>query len=600
MGETFHFQVNLGGMLDILSNHLYKTPDVFIRELLQNGVDAITQRKHIQKNWNNGNIHIKVEENQKIIFKDNGSGLNEDEIHHFLAIIGQSSKHDLTNSYESEDFIGRFGIGLLSCFMVSDVIEVHTKSIDGSPAYIWKGFPDGTYTLEQANASSLEADAQTTDAGTTIILYSKMDSQKYFNAEKLWKLVQYYGLTLPIPVYMNDCSEPINNMPQEFTQLGQRQLLAFGEWIFDEAFLDAIPIETPHLSGAAFILPYQTDVSVKKSHRIYLKHMLLTEESTPLLPDWAFFVKCCLNTAGLRPTASRENFYEDDELQLAKQEFLIAVKQYFKKLSIKNSDLMIKIVHIHLTAIKSMSVWDNDIFELFIDYLPFETSEGTVTGAYLKTAGPAVYVSDVPKFKQLKSIFFQQEQLLICTGYASDEELINKLKQRYMLPIEPMREEDMSLVLDDIFPAEKMEAGFMIAELNKALNQFDCQADLKRFYPSDLPALYCISNDVLFIRQIQGAKETSKGIFSDTLSSLLSGRADEPLSTLYFNMNNPLIKEMLHITDDRLLHALGKILYVNAMVTGGQPLHQAELKALNSELLYMITTKLKHIGDENE
>ncbi len=90
MKNTFNFQVNLGGMLDILSNHLYKTPDVFIRELLQNGVDAITQRKLLQKDWDNGVIHIKVEPHRKIIFKDNGSGLNEKEIHHFLAIIGQS------------------------------------------------------------------------------------------------------------------------------------------------------------------------------------------------------------------------------------------------------------------------------------------------------------------------------------------------------------------------------------------------------------------------------------------------------------------------------------------------------------------------------
>ena len=49
--EPFHFQVNLGGMLDILSNHLYKSPDVFVRELLQNGIDAITLRQKEQPGW---------------------------------------------------------------------------------------------------------------------------------------------------------------------------------------------------------------------------------------------------------------------------------------------------------------------------------------------------------------------------------------------------------------------------------------------------------------------------------------------------------------------------------------------------------------------
>ena len=53
-GESFRFQVNLGGMLDILSNHLYKSPDVFLRELLQNGADAITLRQKRQPGWTGG------------------------------------------------------------------------------------------------------------------------------------------------------------------------------------------------------------------------------------------------------------------------------------------------------------------------------------------------------------------------------------------------------------------------------------------------------------------------------------------------------------------------------------------------------------------
>ena len=52
MSNTYHFQVNLGGMLDVLSNHLYKSPDVFLRELLQNGVDAVTLRQKSQPDWN--------------------------------------------------------------------------------------------------------------------------------------------------------------------------------------------------------------------------------------------------------------------------------------------------------------------------------------------------------------------------------------------------------------------------------------------------------------------------------------------------------------------------------------------------------------------
>ena len=144
MENTYHFQVNLGGMLDVLSNHLYKSPDVFLRELLQNGMDAVTLRQKSQPDWNRGKITITVEPGRRLIFRDNGAGLSEEGIHRFLAVIGQSSKTELVNGKIPEDYIGRFGIGLLSCFMVSDSIVVHTQPAAGGGAHVWTGLPDGT------------------------------------------------------------------------------------------------------------------------------------------------------------------------------------------------------------------------------------------------------------------------------------------------------------------------------------------------------------------------------------------------------------------------------------------------------------------------
>ena len=129
MEEQFVFKVNLGGMIDILANHLYSTPEVFIRELLQNGIDAISARKKQQSDLRDAHLRIKVDPGRQLVFTDSGAGLTRDEIHQFLAVIGQSSKRDLETGRVYEDYIGRFGIGLLSCFMVSDEILVHTRSV---------------------------------------------------------------------------------------------------------------------------------------------------------------------------------------------------------------------------------------------------------------------------------------------------------------------------------------------------------------------------------------------------------------------------------------------------------------------------------------
>lgn len=394
--SRYHFQVNLGGMLDILSNHLYKSPDVFVRELLQNGVDAITMRQKGQPEWNGGSITITVVPGRRIEFSDNGAGLTEEEIHRFLAVIGSSSKTQLVNGEIPEDYIGRFGIGLLSCFMVSDSIVMHTVPTDGSQANVWTGFPDGTYTLEP-----LTMDQTNGTAGTTVILNAKKGEEHYFQSERLAELVRYYGMALPVPVYLSGNPKRINHVPADFSGIGRSQLLSFGSWIFDDEFLDGIPIQTPHLSGVAYILPYRTDPSMKGGHRIYLKHMLLTEEGNTLLPSWAFFLRCFLNTQNLRPTASREDFYEDQALAEAREEFEEAVRYYLESLAQDSPERLSGIVNTHVEAIKSMAVWDDRMFHLFIDYLPFETSEGSCTGSYLKHAGEAEWISSVPGFQQL-------------------------------------------------------------------------------------------------------------------------------------------------------------------------------------------------------
>ena len=163
--EDFRFKVNLGGMIEILSDHLYSSPDVYIRELLQNAADAITGRRKLQGTETEGEITLEITEGKQLIFTDNGQGLTEAEIHQFLAIIGESSKRELENKDLRTDYIGRFGIGLLSCFMVSDEICMVTKSCrsEDAPVLEWNGKPDGTYTiqnLQEAEAGQGRTESQ--------------------------------------------------------------------------------------------------------------------------------------------------------------------------------------------------------------------------------------------------------------------------------------------------------------------------------------------------------------------------------------------------------------------------------------------------------
>lgn len=577
--STFRFQVNLGGMLDILSNHLYKSPGVFLRELLQNGIDAITLRKKRQPEWSGGRITIALTPGEKLTLRDNGAGLTQEEIHRFLAVIGQSSKTILeADGTMPEDYIGRFGIGLLSCFMVSDSIVVETQPAGGGTAHVWTGCPDGTYTLEPLEVGVV---------GTAVTLAAKKGAERYFFRREIERLVRYYGLALPVPVCFAGEAEAVNRVPGDFSSASRGKLLAFGEQVFGEEFLDVLPIATPHLSGAAFVLPYRTDPSSREGHRIYLKQMLLTERGDTLLPPWAFFLRCFLNTQGLRPTASREDFYEDRELDAARQEFAGAVRDYLEELSQEEPERLRRLVEIHAQAIKSMAVWDDSLFRIFIDFLPFETSQGTLTGRALKRAGEGCWVSSVPRFQQLKPVFLAQGRLLVCTGYVYDQELVAKLARFCSLPLSPLGEEGMELVLEEPTRAEKEEGFAFLRAANRVLAPLDCRGELRRFLPAGLPGLYTVSEDSRFLRQVETAQEMNS-FFSDALGSLLSGQGAAPLSTLYLNLNNPLVRRLCRLPEGELLEDALRVLYVQALLAGGHPLRGGELKLMNQSLLGLV------------
>ena len=211
-----------------------------------------------------------------------------------------------------------------------------------------------------------------------------------------------------------------------------------------------------------------------------------------------------------------------------------------------------------------------------------------MTGAALKRAGGAAWVHSIPKFKQLRPIFMAQGRLLICTGYTSDQELIQAMAERFGLPFQPLHEDEMFDTLEDVPAAELQQGELLLRAANEALLPFECQAKLRRFLPSDLPVLYAMSDEVQFLRQLQTAQENSSGIFSRALVSMLSGVEERPLATLYLNLNSPIVRRLVTTADPELLASMARVLYVQALLAGGHPLRGGELKTMNQALLDLL------------
>lgn len=589
MAEPFVFKVNLGGMIDILANHLYSSPDVFIRELLQNGTDAISGRQLADPSFQAGRIDITLlTENQPpcLIFTDNGTGLTEEEIHRFLAVIGQSSKRDLQTGKILEDYIGRFGIGMLSCFMVTDEIVLWTRSAkQPDRAYQFIGKPDGTYSITLAG--------EDVQVGTKICIRAKKGCEQYFTEERVTELVRYYGLPLPFPVMLHneDGAHRLNEWYNTSGENAHAHIMNLGKQIFDTDFIDYIPLESKSglFSGVAYILPYAVSMHAKNTHRIYLKNMLLTEDGTAILPKWSFFLRCFLNTSRLRPTASRESFYEDDMLEQAREELNECISGYLLNLSRKNPKKLQKIIDVHFLAIKSMAAEDDTFFHTFIPFLDFETNMGRMSGKELMTRSePVGYTGDMNQFHRTSSLMLAQNQLLVNACYVYDTGLLRKLSEHNEeLVFYPLQLVSFEEFLQEPSIEMQKESVGLLQTAKPLFLKHDCDVQLKSFSPFSLPVFYMLDENAQIMREIQQSKENSHQLFASMLDAFAEEVKDFR-AVLYLNANNPLVQKLMTLEDAQKQKVCLEILYVQSLLTGRFPMRGGEMALLNDHLIQLI------------
>ncbi|MDD6827325.1 MAG: HSP90 family protein [Oscillospiraceae bacterium] len=579
--EEYNFNVNLGGMLDLLSNHLYSTPKVFLRELLQNSVDAINLMRNENTLTEEPRIDIIVKENKSITFKDNGCGMTGEEIHKYISVIAQSSKKKA-----DIPFIGRFGIGLLSCFIVTSDIILRTRSYKHpEKSYEWHGFVNGKYTVTETEFNE--------EHGTEIILNADSTHTDIFSFSEILNAIRYYGLPVPYPVYVSDGTFTVRANPlfNKTSANDRENVLTMGRHIFgtDFDFIDYIPLESEIglFSGVAYILPFTVSASSVRSHRIYLKNILLTEDGSAILPEWAFFVKCFFNTDKLSANASRENFYKNELLQKARDEISHCISSYLERTSIQNPVLLARIVSLHGNALKSVAAENEKLYKIFMPYFNFESSFGIRNGKMLMHYDYTVfYTSDADAFRQLKPVFSEKDELLVNVSHTYDKELICMLEKLNIAHTEPVSETLLDTILEE--PVDAEDYDYLCAIASIALEEYDCSVRIKSISPAQLSALYTVNSEGELKRDIEKAKKVSDSMFTEMLDNFENELIEDSSSVLYLNSENPLIMQLMNIEDTEKISVCACILYIQALIAGGFPVSAGELSMMNENLIKLM------------
>ncbi|WP_315117345.1 HSP90 family protein [uncultured Clostridium sp.] len=587
MEKNYNFQVNLDGIISLLSENLYSNPGVYIREVLQNAIDAITAHKKVNDALE-GVVNFELYSNTLII-EDNGIGLTLEDIHTFLSVIGQSSKRK-NLGLSSNDFIGRFGIGLLSCFIVCDEITLITKSIYNDETYEWKGKNDGTYTIKKIDASL--------ESGTRVYLKAKEDCEEFFDYGYVYDTLKYYGKFLPYKILLN--SEGRNKKINKYFAPWKKDILSKEYWFlvgkeeFKENFIDCIPIKssTGNLNGVAYILSRSISISSKIKGKVYVKDMFVSDNCEKLMPSWAFFIKPLLNAEGIRLTASREDFFEDKALEKMREEISDCIKNYFYKLAATDRKKLVDIINVHYDSLKLMAIEEDELYSILINYLPFQTSLGKKTlwsiyeeFKYIK------YTLTVDEFKQIEKTAKAQNICIINGGYVNDADLVEKFNECIKLGVvERVKPEDITEEFEGLNINEMNETFDLIDFADGVLRKEKCSCSIKKFEPEEIPVIYNISEEAKFLKEIEETKEesfsSSINLFGE-IASIFEEEIQEGFASLCFNYNNFLVRRLIECKDNEVKKAVIEILYVQSLMLGNYP-----IKNMDNELFANGVNKL--------
>lgn len=201
---THTFEADIQKLLHLIIQNVYSNRDVFIRELISNASDAIDKLRICKMNENEQifedyKIEIRIDtENKFISIKDNGIGMNEEDLKKNLSTIAHSGTQDFNELYknvkEDNQLIGQFGVGFYACFLVASKVDVLTRKRKEDKGYKWSSDGISEYNIETVNDIS--------GHGTEIVLYLKEDSAEYSKTDNLKKIIKQYSDFISYPILL--------------------------------------------------------------------------------------------------------------------------------------------------------------------------------------------------------------------------------------------------------------------------------------------------------------------------------------------------------------------------------------------------------------
>lgn len=524
--EKKALEIHSENILPIIKKWLYSDKDIFVRELVSNSIDAIQKVKllrdkgQVPASQSEMRIDIEIDKESKTLkFKDTGVGMDAEEVQKYIAQIAFSGAEDFMEKYkqekESDQFIGHFGLGFYSAYMVADKVEIDTLSAkaDAEPVF-WSCDGSTEYSIDIGTR---------TEVGTTITLFINGENEEFLEEARLKQILSHYCSFLPYPIYLAgnliNSHEPLwIKSPSECTP---EDYLNFYRYLYpydeEPLFWVHLNVDYPfHLKGILYFPKIKQEIDLNKnSIKLYCNRVFVSDNCKDVIPNYLMVLRGIIDSPDIPLNVSRSYLQIDRNVRQLSNHISKKVSDSLAQLYRSDREKFLNVWDDVSILVKLGILEDEKFYERAKEFLIWKNSDAawTTIEEYLernreKTHDKIYYTKDEKHASNFLGIFKAKNIEVLCCQPPLDPYLIDYIERK----ISPVKFQRIDGGLDDhlldkerektiLDPSGRTEAAKIADFIRHQLSDDKIEVEAKSLAADGLPGFIMIDEQQRRMRE---------------------------------------------------------------------------------------------------
>lgn len=615
MSKKGTLSIHSENIFPIIKKWLYSDHDIFIRELISNGADAILKFKKLCSIGEatfpadeSYEIHVTLDEEAKTItISDNGIGMTKEEIEKYINQIAFSGAEDFLEQYkdkmDQDQIIGHFGLGFYSSFMVADTVDIQTLSYqEGAQAAKWSCDGGTDYEI---------TDGSRTERGTDIILHIGEEGETFLKEYELRSIIEKYCSFMPVPIYLDVVGKekeelaegedlaPLNNVTPLYTKKPNACTDEEYKEFYQQTFMDPneplfwihLNMDYPfRLKGILYFPKLNHELeTVEGAIKLYNNQVFVAENIKEVIPEFLLLLKGVIDCPDLPLNVSRSLLQNDGFVKKISDYITRKVADTLNSLYKKENDKYVEFWNDISPFVKYGCIREPKFFERVKDSIIYKTtSDDYITlDQYLernkeKHEDKVFYVSDAVQQAQYINLLKENDLEAILLTHSIDNPFMSTVEMQNQGVSFSRVDSALSDTLKGEEVAEEIQEKLSTL-FKEVLDKKELDVKVENLNSDSISAMILLSEEN---RRMQEMMEMYGMNFG--------GPIPEAQEQLVLNQNNPLIQLLSEkIDDEETSKLLCQQVYDLALLSH-KPLEADAMTAFierSNKVLEMLATK---------